>query len=227
MNLVVNAHHVDGDGRPRIQALALRVRDAAKAYQDATAKGAWPVEVDVPAMELHIPGVHGVGGSHIYFVDRWRDFSIWDVDFVWVPGVNPLPPATTDLQWFGLVQYIDAWRMEAWCAFYQHLFGWTLIPQFERFGILHKGEVLRSPCGFMLQLIEAPERFDIPAEEYFSRVAFGTSDVLDVVKAWRSRGVNFTENAVLHTEVRGALTETELGGATFELVRVPGGVGES
>lgn len=219
MNIVVNAHRADKGGETRLHAFALRVKDAAKAFRTAVDKGAWPVVVDVPPMELHIPGIHGVGGSHIYFVDRWREFSIWDVDFVYAPGADRHPPALTDIRWFGLVQYINAWRMEAWCAFYQHLFAWQLIPHSERFGILHKGEVLRSPCGFMFQLIESP--MDIgegDTEEYLSRVAFGTPDVLKTAQAWKANGVNFTENAILHTDVRGALTDRDLDDVSFELV---------
>ena len=40
-------------------------------------------------MELNIPAIHGVGGSRIYFVDRYREFSIYDVDFVPIPSVDP------------------------------------------------------------------------------------------------------------------------------------------
>lgn len=219
MNIVVNSHQVDGDGSPRVQAFCLRVRDAAKASAAAVAKGAWPVVVEAPPMELHIPGIHGVGGSHIYFVDRWREFSIWDVDFVWAPGADRQPSAINGLHWFGLVQYIGAWRLDAWCAFYEQLFGWKLIPPTERFGILHSGQVLRSPCGFMLQLIESPPDYAADTEEYLSRVAFGTPDVLASVAAWRSNGVGFLESTIVHTEPRGALTEAALGGVTFELVR--------
>lgn len=219
INLVVNSHQVDGDGAPRLQAFALRVRDAAKAFNAAVEKGAWPVVVEVPPMELHIPGIHGVGGSHIYFVDRWREFSIWDVDFVYAPGVNRHPPASNDLRLFGLVQYIGAWRTEPWCSFYQQLFGWTLIPATERFGILHRGEVLRSPCGFMLQLIEASPDSLGDDDEYLSRMAFGTPDVLATVKAWRSAGIDFVESSIVHSEPRGALTQAALGDVAFELVR--------
>jgi 4-hydroxyphenylpyruvate dioxygenase-like putative hemolysin len=32
-------------------------------------------------MELNIPAIHGVGESLIYFVDRYDEFSIYDIDF--------------------------------------------------------------------------------------------------------------------------------------------------
>ena len=63
-------------------------------------------------MELNIPAIHGVGGSRIYFVDRYREFSIWDVDFVPIPDVDQHPPAVAGLHWFGIVQYIDRDRMD-------------------------------------------------------------------------------------------------------------------
>jgi len=39
-------------------------------------------------MELNIPAIHGVGASRIYFVDRYREFSIYSVDFVPIPGAD-------------------------------------------------------------------------------------------------------------------------------------------
>ena len=90
MNIVVNAHHASGE-TPVLSAFALRVRDAGAAYQRAIDRGAWPVPVNVKPMELHIPAIHGVGASRIYFVDRWREFSIYDVDFVPIPTVDRQP----------------------------------------------------------------------------------------------------------------------------------------
>ena len=57
---------------PRLKAYALRVRDAAAAYQHCVEKGAWPIVPRVGAMELNIPGICGVGDSIIYFVDRYQ-----------------------------------------------------------------------------------------------------------------------------------------------------------
>jgi 4-hydroxyphenylpyruvate dioxygenase len=108
-------------------------------------------------MELNIPAIHGVGASRIYFVDRYREFSIYSVDFVPIPGADPDPPAVAGLHWFGLVQYVGAGRIDDWKSFYQELFGFTAIPDEERFGILPKGSVLKSPSTpTYLQLI-APE----------------------------------------------------------------------
>jgi len=227
MNIVVNAHASDlprslqpGE-TPVIAAIALRVRDAASAYARALERGAWAVPTQVEVMELHIPAIHGVGASRIYFVDRYKDFSIYDVDFTLIPTVDPKPPALTGLHWFGVVQYIGNDRMEDWTEFYGELFGFKAMPDDVRHGILPKGRVLQSPCGsFYLQLIEPePGILDVEGDESLSRLGLGTPDVLASVKALRERGVGFVESTDgVHSDARGALTQSYLGGVMFELV---------
>jgi 4-hydroxyphenylpyruvate dioxygenase len=222
MNIVVNAHDVSpgaDNETPQIAAIALRVRDAGAAWKRVVDLGGWPVPVKVQPMELHIPGVHGAGASRLYFIDRWREFSIYDVDFIPVPTVDPVVPAVAGLHWFGVVQYVGAERSADWCEFYASLFGFVELPREQRFGILPKGSVLASPCGtFYLQLIEPDSLVVDDTGERLQRVAFGAPDVQAAVKALRARGVDFVETDQLHTEVRGALTRPALGGVMFELV---------
>ena len=224
MNVIVNAHagglprSVQPGETPVIAAIALRVRDAASAYRHALQRGAWSVPTHVEVMELNIPAIHGVGASRSYFVDRYRDFSIYDVDFTPIPTVDPKPAALAGLHWFGVVQYIGNERIEDWTEFYGELFGFR--PDERRHGILPKGRILASPCGkFYLQLIEPePGILDIEGDETLQRVGLGTPDVLASVQALRARGVGFVESSELHSESRGALTESYLGGVMFELV---------
>lgn len=220
MNVIVNAHGAAGDLAPGIAAVALRVRDAGAAYRRALDRGAWGVPVQVEPMELHIPGIHGAGTSRLYFVDRWQEFSIYDVDFVPIPGVQRQPAALAGMHWFGVVQYIGNDRTEDWTEFYRELFGFSDLPDDQRFGILPKGRVLKSPCGsFYWQLIEPePGILDVEDDEMLNRVAFGTRDVLGAVGELRARGVEFVESAGVHSESRGAVTRPALGGVAFELV---------
>jgi 4-hydroxyphenylpyruvate dioxygenase len=226
MNIVINAHDAPRFGSivpaetPVIAAVAFRVRDAAAAYQRALDRGAWAVPVQVAVMELHIPAIHGVGSSRIYFVDRTEAFSIWDVDFVSIPTVDRQPPAIAGLHWFGIVQYIGTDRMDDWSEFYRELFGFDELPDEQRFGILPKGRILKSPCGnFYLQLIEPePGNVEIEGQESLQRMGLGTPDVPAAVAALRARGVVFVESPDLHTGSRGAITVPQLGGVMFELV---------
>lgn len=234
MNVVINAHT---SARPRstqptevpvIAALAFRVRDAAQAHRRALERGAWTVPTHVEPMELNIPAIHGVGTSRIYFVDRWREFSIYDVDFVPIPTVEPHPPPLHGLHWFGVVQYIGNERTDDWCEFYRELLGFTVLDDTTRFGILPKGRVLESPRKlFYLQLIEPePGILDVEGDESLQRMALGAPDVLAAVAALRARGVEFVESSGVHIEARGALTTTHLGGVMFELVHHHGPVGQ-
>lgn len=228
INIVVNAHPGDasgathGDDAPAISAMALRVRDARAAYRYVLERGAWEVPTHPEAMELNIPAIHGVGGSRIYFVDRWRDFSIYDVDFVPIPSVDARPPAVAGMHFFGIVQYIGTGRTYDWLEFYQELLGITVIPDEQRFGILPAGKLLRAPAldaanRFMLQVIE-PEPDSLDTRERLQRIGLGVPDVLAAVRALRALGMEFVETEAAHTERRGAITKTYLGGVVFELV---------
>jgi len=226
LNIVVNAHPAAAgraslaDDSPIISAVALRVRNARDAYHRVIDRGGWEVPTHPEAMELNIPAIHGAGGSRIYFVDRYREFSIYDVDFVPIPTVERAPQAVADMHWFGLVQYIGNDRMEDWTEFYRELFGFDVLPDDERFGILPKGRILRSPCrSFYLQLIEPdPSVVDVEGDESLARIGLGAPDVAAAARALRARGVEFVESSGVHTEPRGALTKSWLGGLMFELV---------
>lgn len=232
MNLVVNASPDDArvsatvDGQPVISAVAFRVQDALKAQTRCLDLGAWNVDSHAQAMELHIPAIHGPGGSRFYFVDRWQEFSIYDIDFKPIPTVDPNPPALADMRYFGLVQYIGSARSAEWQTYYEHMFDFSAIPDEDRFGILPKGKLMKSPCGsFLWQLVEPEPWMDgDDSPECLQRIGFGVADVGQAVAALKAHGVEFVESARLHPEDRGALTRATLGGVAFELVHERGGL---
>ncbi|MGE5171243.1 MAG: hypothetical protein ACM3JC_12845 [Rudaea sp.] len=219
MNLIVNSHAIT-DSTPRVAAIALRVRDAGEAFRHSLDLGAWEMPTRAAAMELHIPGINGVGDSLIYFVDRYRDFSIYDVDFIALSGTDPHPPALAGLHWFGVVQTILNDRTQDWIDFYRTLFGFTVLPRGQYFGILPKGTLLESPCHkFYLQLIEPPPGADeIVWEEGLVRVGLGAPDVPAATRALRERGIVFIDRGAVQPSDKGALTQVYLGGVMFELV---------
>jgi 4-hydroxyphenylpyruvate dioxygenase len=231
MSVVVNAHMgvvrgtpTTDDGSPRITALALRVRDARLAYQRVLELGAWDVPNHAQVMELNIPGIRGPAGTHIYFVDRYQEFSIFDVDFKPIPGVDPKPAAVAGLHFFGVVQYIGRDRTDDWVEFYGRLMGFVRLPEKTQFGILPKGTLLSSPCEgparFFLQLIEPPAVTpDYDEQEAYQRVAFGTADVPSAVDLLRRRGLEFVETAGVKVTENGAITRNLMHSVVFELVR--------
>jgi 4-hydroxyphenylpyruvate dioxygenase len=231
MNLVVNSHPADIPRtvmpveRPVISAMAIRVRDADAAYQRALDLGAWEVPFHARAIELNVPAIHGVGESLIYFVDRYDEFSIFDIDFRAIPGVDPHPPAINDMKYFGIVQYVGSDRTNDWVEFYRQIFGFTPLPDTVRFGIMPKGLLLQSPCAkFYLQLIEPDSAAQYsPMEEHLQRIGLGAPDVVATARELEKRGIDFLSTDKVHTTERGALTAAMLGGVMFELVHTQDG----
>lgn len=231
VNVVVDAHGAIEDGPPLLSGFALRVRDAAAAHRRVVELGGWDVPVRVAAMELAIPAVHGVGASRVWFVDRWREFSIFDIDFVRIPGTDPQVPVNGALRVYGLVQQVGPGRTPDWMAFWRELFGFRAPGGEREPGVLPDGEVLRSPCGGLhLQLVESqppaaaaddgpPSALHAPGHERLLRLAFGVPDVAAAARAWRERGVGFVERDGLVVGERGAVTQSWLGGLRFELIR--------
>jgi 4-hydroxyphenylpyruvate dioxygenase len=221
MNLIVNAEPSGADPEASfLSAVAFRVRDAASAMRHSLDAGAWEVPRRAAAMELNIPGILGSGETAIYFVDRYKDFSIYDVDFVPLPGTDQNPPALAGLHYFGLVQAVGAFRSAEWVDFYEQLLGFRMLPGDSFVGILPKGTLLQSPCGhFYLQLVEPPDGAeDIHWEDGLVRIGFGAPDVPEATRMLRERGVVFIDEGNLHPGEKGALTQVYLGSVTFELV---------
>src|SRR3954465_5243462 len=73
---------------PSANAMAFRVKDAARALQLAVERGATAVSGPVGPMELNIPAIEGIGGSNLYLVDRYGAEEIYDVDFMALPGAE-------------------------------------------------------------------------------------------------------------------------------------------
>ncbi len=211
---------------PVLSAFALRVRDAEAAFQRVRDMGAWEIPVRARAMELNIPAIHGVGESLIYFVDRYDEFSIYDIDFRAIPSVETKPAAIGDLHFFGIVQYIGADRTADWVQFYSQLFGFTPLPDSVRFGIMPKGLLLQSPCrSFFLQLIEPDDNARYAAtDEHLQRIGFGTPDVMATVAMLEKRGIEFLTSERVRPNDRGALTKPSLGSVMFELVHDEPGI---
>src|SRR5947199_3183565 len=97
INFLVNAtpythfHQFAVAHGPCACAMAWRVKDAVKAYEYAVAQGAVPFDAKPGFMELRLPAVYGIGNSVLYFVDRYGERSIYDVDFNFFDGVGANP----------------------------------------------------------------------------------------------------------------------------------------
>jgi 4-hydroxyphenylpyruvate dioxygenase len=70
---------------PSVPSMAFRVADAQKAYDRAISLGAEPVSPDAGAATLDVPAITGIGGSILYFIDRYGETgSAYDQEFEWL-----------------------------------------------------------------------------------------------------------------------------------------------
>src|SRR3954449_12415366 len=88
INFIINAEsgsyaeHYARDHGPSACAMAFRVKDSKAAFERAVRLGATPVRNDVAHGEMDIPAIEGIGGSRLFFVDRYGERgSIYEVDF--------------------------------------------------------------------------------------------------------------------------------------------------
>jgi 4-hydroxyphenylpyruvate dioxygenase len=186
---------------PSVCAMAFRVKDAAKAYQRALDLGARPVRSKVGPMELNIPAIEGIGGSLIYLVDRYGDHSIYDVDFVAVPGVDQRPRGAGLVTVDHLTHNVHQGRMAQWAGFYEKLFGFREIRYFDIEGKLTglRSKAMTSPCGKIRIPInesaddksQIAEYLDAYRGEGIQHIALGTEDIHNAVEGLRDLGVPF------------------------------------
>ena len=228
INFIINAEQDSFAQRfarqhgPSVCAIALRVDDAAHAYGRALELGAWGFDNRNGPMELNIPAIKGVGDSLIYLVDRWRgkgavhdgaigDISIYDVDFVAIPGAeaNPVGCGLTYID--HLTHNVHRGRMKEWAEFYQNLFNFREMRYFDIEGRLTglKSKALTSPCGKIRIPInessddksQIAEYLDQYRGEGIQHIALGSSDIYGSVQALRAGGVDFQDTIETYYEL--------------------------
>ena len=167
INLITNyeprsaAWYFSREHGPSACGMGFRVRDARQAYAHLLDKGAEPVQVETGPMELHIPGIRGIGGSIIYLIDRYDNdddgLSIYDIDFEYLPNVERNPVGCGFKLIDHLTHNVYGGRMAYWAAFYEKLFNFQEIRFFDI-----KGEY----TGLTSKALTAPDgKIRIPLNE--------------------------------------------------------------
>src|SRR5712691_8635999 len=185
---------------PSVCAIALRVKNAAAAYNRAIKLGAKPVHGKIGPMELNIPAIEGIGGSLIYLVDRYGDHTIYDVDFL--PLIAERAPAGVGLAGIDhLTHNVHRGRMSLWAEFYERLFNFREIRYFDIEGRLTglRSKAMTSPDGkIRIPINESADDKSQIAEyleayhgEGIQHIALGTSDIYATVEALQARAVSF------------------------------------
>jgi 4-hydroxyphenylpyruvate dioxygenase len=187
---------------PSACAMAFRVKDAAASLRRAVQLGAREVPTRVGPMELSVPAIEGIGGSLIYFVDRYGERTIYDVDFVPLRDAAPIEPtglAVID----HLTHNVGRGRMDYWAGFYERLFNFREIRYFDiegkKTGLFSRA--MQSPCGKIKIPINESQDDKSQIEEYLreyrgegiQHIALATDNIVGTVDALRRHGVQFQD----------------------------------
>jgi 4-hydroxyphenylpyruvate dioxygenase len=208
VNFVVNAEPDSfaqafaAEHGPCACAMAFRVVDAKHAFERAVSLGAEPYESKVGPGELQIPAVKGIGGSLLYFVERYGEKgSIWDVDFEWIGEKDPHPEQAGMYYLDHLTHNVMRGRMDHWAGWYGKLFNFREIRFFNIEGKLTGliSRALTSPCGKIRIPINESLDDKSQIEEYLRQykgegiqhVALGAHDIYASVEKLRKNGLPF------------------------------------
>ena len=113
---------------PCAPSMAFRVVDAKAAYDRAISLGAEPADVSSAQKTLDVPAIKGIGGSLLYFVDRYSaKGSAYDLEFEWLGGKNPRPEGAGLFYLDHLTHNVHRGRMDVWTGFYEKLFNFRQI----------------------------------------------------------------------------------------------------
>jgi len=195
---------------PSACAMGWRVKDAAKAYAHAVAQGAVPFDTKPGFMELNLPAVYGIGNSVLYFIDRYGDKTIYDVDFVPIEGADQQPQGVGLKLLDHLTHNVEKGNMDVWSGFYERIANFREIRYFDiegkQTGLVSRA--LTSPCGKLrIPINESADDKSQIAEfirdyrgEGIQHLALGTDDIYATVQALRQRGVVFMDTPETYYE---------------------------
>jgi 4-hydroxyphenylpyruvate dioxygenase len=190
---------------PSANAMAFRVRDAARALAMAVERGAEAVIGPVGPMELNIPAIKGIGGSNLYLVDRYGAHEIYDVDFVPLEGALEAETANgVGLTYLDhLTHNVHRGNMAKWAGFYERIFNFREIRYFDIEGKVTGlfSKAMTSPDGkIRIPLNESQDEHSQIEEflrdyqgEGIQHLAMGTDDIFHTVEAMKARGVKFQQ----------------------------------
>jgi len=191
---------------PSANAMAFRVKDAAKALEEAVKRGAEPVVGKVGPMELNIPAIKGIGGAYIYLVDRYGAQTIYDIDFKPIEGTDEKKNSIGLTYLDHLTHNVFRGNMKTWADYYERIFNFREIRYFDIEGKVTGlfSKAMTSPDGKIripLNESKGEEGKVDQIQEYLQRykgegiqhLAFGTDNLYEVVDRLRAREVELQD----------------------------------
>ncbi|MBP9721522.1 MAG: 4-hydroxyphenylpyruvate dioxygenase [Gammaproteobacteria bacterium] len=186
-------------------AMGFRVLDADYAYHRAIKLGATPYESKYKpnSGELKIPGIYGIGGSVIYFIDQYGDKNIYQNDFQALDNTNFDNHGDGLLFIDHVTHNVNRGQMDIWAKFYEKLFNFKEIRYFDIEGKLTGllSRAMTSPCGKIRIPINEGTDDKSQIEEYLrefkgegiQHIALGTDDIYSSVTGLKNNKIEFLD----------------------------------
>ncbi|MEZ8101014.1 4-hydroxyphenylpyruvate dioxygenase [Vibrio bivalvicida] len=209
VNFIVNAqphsqaHEFAKVHGPSVCGMAFRVKDSAVALQQALDNGGKKYTTEIGPMELSIPAIYGIGESLLYFVDRYQDGSIYEVDFRFYDDAKQrLEKMDVGLYEIDhLTHNVKQGNMDVWSGFYERIGNFREIRYFDIEGKLTGlvSRALTAPCGKIRIPINESSDDKSQIEEFIreyngegiQHIALTTDDIYQTVQTLRDRGMDF------------------------------------
>ena len=185
---------------PCAPGMAWRVVDSCRALKRAVEFGA--VEHIGADKTLDVPAVSGIGGSLLYFVDRYGDEgSCYEDEFEWLGESNPTPAGAGFYYLDHLTHNVRRGNMSTWYDFYSKAFNFREIRYFDikgkQTGLYSRA--LTSPDGRIRIPINESADDQSQIEEYLRRyrgegiqhIAVATENIYDSVDRIAANGIEF------------------------------------
>jgi len=187
---------------PCAPSMAFRVVDAGRAYERAIALGAAPADVSASEKTLNVPAIKGIGGSLLYFIDRYgAKGSAYELEFDWLDAKNPWPVGAGLFYLDHLTHNVHRGRMDVWTGFYEKLFNFRQIRFFDIEGRASGlfSRALTSPDGKIRIPINEDAGDSGQIEEYLNiyhgegiqHIACGVQDIYTTIERLRADGLPF------------------------------------
>jgi 4-hydroxyphenylpyruvate dioxygenase len=208
VNTILNADAESFGGRfaarhgPSAPSMAWRVCDANRAFEHALARGARAYRETSGAKTIDAPAIVGIGGSLIYFIDRYGPKgSCYPASFDWIEEEDPHPFGVGLETIDHLTHNVYRGNMNRWYRFYSDLFNFRQIRYFDIEGRktgLHS-RALTSPCGKIRIPLNESADDESQIEEYLheykgegiQHIACACKNIYDTVRRLRARGLSF------------------------------------
>lgn len=185
---------------PCAPSMAWRVVDAQHALRHAVSMGA--EEYTGTDKCIDTPAIVGIGGSLLYFVDRYGEKgSVYDTEFEWTGERDPKPQGVGFYYLDHLTHNVFRGNMDKWWAFYRELFNFRQIHFFDIAGKMSGlvSRAITSPCGKIRIPLNESTDDKSQIEEYLRKykgegiqhIAVGTDEIYEATDKLAENGLKF------------------------------------